>query len=897
MPLTRGSRLDFYEIIAPLGAGGMGEVYRARDTALKRDVAIKVLRYCWSHDSEHLHRFEVEAQAAAALNHPNIVSIFHIGRHDGSPYIVTELLQGETLRERLHRSPLPLRDVLDLGIGIAQGLSAAHAAGIIHRDLKPENIFVTKEGRVKILDFGVAKLDPGENASVEDETAALQPTSPGQVLGTVGYMSPEQIRGQTADARSDIFALGLILYEMLTGRRAFQKPTPAETMSAILNEEPSPISQPSPATPPAVQHIVHRCLEKNADKRFQNASDLAFALEALSDSSRISIPAPTQKAKRSSRTAMLVAGIIVVLVALSAAAWTAWSRHRADSSAALPMRLELSLPGARFFALSPNGEHIAYAAPGKDGRYLIWIRALNSLDSRALPASEVTTGLIFWSFDSRYVVLQAGNKLKKIEVAGAKPAQVICETPTFVLGGAWNQADVIVFGTTEGIMKVPAAGGVPSFVTAVHASHYNDAHVFPSFLPDGRHFVYLRAGDPPGIYVGSLDAKPEQQNTQRIIETRVMSRFVASRNGASGRLLFMRENSLFAQDFDSKRLELKGEPVPLASVSKFLLSAAFSASETGILAYCTGFSTSRVSWFDRQGNELGDLHESAPPGYVQDLSLSPDGTHLATTRINPTATDLGVALWITDLSRGVSNRLSFEQVPQASPAWSADGRYLAFSTTRPGGMAIVEKPSNGSGPEHLLVGASPDEKYPNDWSAHAQALLYTRQELGKNTGLWLADLTKGADNPAAVRPFADTEFNEGQGQFSPDGRWIAYASDESGRWEIYVQSFPNPQEAGTKTQVSRDGGHEPQWRRDGRELLYISDNGRLMSVSVNPGPTFQAEAPQALFQVEHIHPRPEGFVLFRWAVSPDGKRFLIAREPPANEPISVVLNWPAEMTK
>jgi eukaryotic-like serine/threonine-protein kinase len=895
--------LDFYEIIASLGAGGMGEVYRAHDTTLKRDVAIKVLQLCWSHDPEYLRRFEFEAQAAASLNHPNIVSIFHVGRHDGSPYIVTELLQGETLRERLSRSPLPLREVLDVGIGVAQGLAAACAAGIIHRDLKPENIFLTKDGRVKILDFGLAKLDLSKTAGAEDKTATLQQTSPGQVLGTVGYMSPEQIRGEVADARTDIFALGVILYEMLTGRRAFQKPTSAETMSAILNEEPSPISQLAPATPPALQHFVHRCFEKNADKRFQNASDVAFALEALSDSSSISVPAKMQVSSTrrwSWRTgAQLAAFIVLVVAAFWFLSSGAWLRRRADPSALLPMRLELRLPGASFFALSPNGEQIAYAAPGGEGRNVIWIRALNSFDSRALPGSEEATGLVFWSFDSRYIVFQAGNKLKKIEIAGPKPPQVICEAPAFVLGGAWNQSDVIVFGTTEGVLQVSAAGGVPKFLTAAHAAHYNDAHVFPSFLPGGRQFVYLHLGEKPGIYVGSLDAKPEEQSTRRIVETGVMSGFVAPHNGAPGRLLFMREDSLFAQDFDTKRLELKGEPAPLARhVSRFLLSAAFSASETGILAYRTGdFGTSRLSWFDRQGKELGDLHESAAPSYVQDLSLSPDGTHLGTTRINRTATDLGVALWVTDLTRGVSSRLSHEQVPQGSPVWSANGRYLAFSTTRPDGMAIIEKPFNSSGAEHLLVAASPDEKYPNDWSASGQALLYTRQQPGKDTGLWLADLTKNGDQPGIVRRFVDSEFNEAQGQFSPDGRWVAYASDESGRWEIYVRSFPDLQEPEIKMQVSRDGGHDPRWGRNGRELFYISNDGKVMSVKVKSGSAFQAEAPQPLFQVQQVHRRDEGFRGFSWAVSPDGDRFLIAKDPPPTEPISVVLNWPAEMAK
>jgi eukaryotic-like serine/threonine-protein kinase len=392
MPLPRGSRLDLYEIIAPLGVGGMGEVYRAHDKALRRDVAIKVLHSDWSRDPERVRRFEIEAQAAAALNHPNIISVFHVGRHDGSPYIVTELLQGETLRERLLRGPLPLREVLDLGVGIAQGLAAACAVGIIHRDLKPENIFLTKDGSIKILDFGLAKLDPAKTANAEGETAILQQTSPGQVLGTAGYMSPEQVRGTATDARSDIFALGLILYEVLTGRRAFQKATPAETMSAILNEEPSQISEFAPATPAALQHIVRRCFEKNADKRFQNASDLAFALEDLSGFSSPSVRATTQVAsvgKPSWRTGALLTAITVIVVGgLSALPWTAWLRRNTKPSALLPMRLELRLPGAVGFALSPNGEQIAYVAPGEDGRNIIWIRALNSFESRALPGSE-----------------------------------------------------------------------------------------------------------------------------------------------------------------------------------------------------------------------------------------------------------------------------------------------------------------------------------------------------------------------------------------------------------------------------------------------------------------------------------------------------------------------------
>jgi len=895
MPLSRGSRLDFYEVIAPLGAGGMGEVYRARDTSLKRDVAIKVLPPGWGTDPERLHRFEFEAQAAAALNHPNIVSIFHVGRHDGSPYIVTELLQGETLRERLRRGRIPLREALDIGIGIARGLAAASAAAIVHRDLKPENVFLTKDGRVKILDFGVAKVAASKPTGGESETLTHKLTSPGHVVGTVGYMSPEQVRGEAADPRSDIFALGLILYEMFTGQRAFHKGTQAETMSAILNEEPPLISQLSPTIPQALQHIVHCCLEKIPDRRFQSASDLALALEALQDSSGTSVAALTSASRRRwpSRTTTIVAAVAVLLLA-AALAWLALLRRTSDQSAGVAMRLELRLPSVDFFALSPNGEQIAFVAPGADGRNVMWVRALNSFNPRALPGSEDTTGIMFWSPDSRYIAFQAGSKLKKIEVAGPKPAQVICAVP-FALGGSWNRSDVIILGTYDGIMQVPAAGGVPTIVTTTHVTHYNDAHVFPSFLPDGRQFVYLDVGEKPGIYVGSLDVKPEKQSTTRVVETGVMSGYVAPRDGIPGRLLFMREDSLFAQDFDSKRLELTGDPVPLAQgVSKFLLSAAFSASETGLLAYRTGFYRSQLSWFDRNGKELGDLHGSSPQGYIDDVSLSPDGTHVASTQINPTAKDLGVALWITDLNRGVSTRFSFEQVPQGSPVWSADGRRLAFGTTRPGGMTIVEKVVNGNSAEHSLVGETPDEKYPDDWSAGGE-LLYTRQESGQNTGLWLADLTRSGDRPATVRPLIDSKFNEAQGQFSPDGRWVAYASDESGRWEIYARSFL--QETEIKTQISRDGGHDPRWCRDGRELFYLSNDGKVMSVKVKSGSVFQAEAPEPLFQVQHIHPRPEGFLGFRWSVSPDGERFLIVREPPSSEPIYVVVNWPAEMKK
>jgi eukaryotic-like serine/threonine-protein kinase len=898
MPLSAGTRLGSYEILAPLGAGGMGEVYRARDSLLKRDVAVKVLPAYCSRDPERLRRFQIEAESAASLSHPNIVSIFHVGNDEGTHYIVTELLVGETLRERLRRGRLGLREVLDFGFQVARGLAAAHAVGIVHRDLKPENLFIAKDGHIKILDFGLAKLEPAKAASADGVTVTmLQQTSPGYVLGTVGYMSPEQVKGQPADVRSDIFSFGLVLYEMLTGQRAFAKATPAETMSAILGEDPPPISQTAPACPPVLQRIVDRCLRKEPDQRIQNALDLAFALEALSDSTSATLPAGRQMASSKNWKRMVPALAAIAVAAVALGWWTLPAAIRfvrsTRSTDAMPLRLEVRLPNAETFAVSPNGQMLAFVVAGENRHNVIWIRALNSLELRELPGTEDATGApIFWSPDSRFVGFQASNKLKKIDVSGGKLPQEICETSAFVLGGAWNRADVIVFGTTDGVMQVPAAGGVPALVTA--AKNRNEAHAFPSFLPDGRHFIYIRAPQEIGIYVGSLDAKPDQQSSKRMLATTVMASYVASHDQAPGRLLFMREGSLWAQSFDAQRFELFGEPVPVARhVSRFLLSAAFSASETGILAYRSSFANTRLSWFDRQGKELGDLHESIASTHVVDLSLSPDGTQLATTRVNPNSPDLGVALWITDLGRGVSTRLSSEQL-FGSSVWSADGRHLAFSVTRPGGTAIIQKASNGGGGEQLLVGISPDEKFPNDWSGDGRALLYTRREPGKNASLWLVDIANRPNQPAAPTPFADSEFNNGQGQFSPDRRWVAYTSDESGRSEVYVQELSSSQGTGVKTQVSRDGGREPHWRQDGRELFYLSMDGKLMSLKLTAGPMFKASIPQPLFQVADIR-GALGITAYHWGVTPDGKRFLIARDPLSSEPISIVVNWLTEL--
>ena len=544
----------------------MGEVYKARDTRLDRTVAIKVLLGAFSGDVDRLRRFEQEARAAAALNHPNIVVLYDIGQHDGAPFLVTELLEGSTLRERLRGTALPVRKAVDYAVQMTRGLAAAHERGIVHRDLKPENLFISTDDRVKILDFGLAKLTSDRSAAANAsalQTAPLQ-TETGLVLGTVGYMAPEQVRGLAVDHRADLFAVGAILYELLSGVRAFRRDTAPETMAAILNADPPDLSAAAAPIPPALVRIVNRCLEKSPSARFQTASDLAFALDGLSDAS--TAPTSVRAGGQRVRRAWLGWGAAALL--LTTLAPVAYQYVRERPAAPSPIRFQIpptvEFAGPGNFGLSPDGRHLAFVGRGPDGIARLWVRAMDSLEVRLLPGSEAVdfTPPPFWSPDGRFVAFDAGGTLKKLDLSGGLP-QILCDLPSVAVGGSWNRdGDIIVGNAAGGLLHVRETGGAASPITALDPSRKEEAHLLPSFLPDGRHFVYLRIspGTPEagGTYVGTLDAKPEEQSTQRLMPYVVGLTYAAASDSGPGRLLFLREGTLIAQPFDARRLALDG---------------------------------------------------------------------------------------------------------------------------------------------------------------------------------------------------------------------------------------------------------------------------------------------------------------------------------------------------
>ncbi len=908
MSLARGTLLGAYEVVALLGTGGMGEVYRARDPRLGREVAIKVLPAGVADDPDRLQRFEQEARAAAALNHPNILAVHDVGRHKGAPYIVSELLDGETLRARLQGGPLPVRKAVEYAVQIAHGLAAAHEKGIVHRDLKPENLFVTGDGRIKILDFGLAKLTETEPAvagpSVLPTTSPR--TLPGVVLGTLGYMAPEQLRGQRADHRADVFAFGAILYEMLSGERAFRGPTTADTISAILDKDPPDLPAAERHIPPALVRIVDRCLEKGPTGRFQTASDLAFALEGLSatsEQSDVSVSAAARPRRSRERLAWVVtASLFVAIVAALALGAPAYLQrapadvHAYRSTLPMPANAVLSDPiAARRFAMSPDGRRLAFTAAGPDGRAMLWVRPLDGLTAEPLAGTEDALAP-FWSPDSRYIGFftgtvslptgyTGGGRLKKIGAAGDAPV-TLCEFSGTPSGASWNRDDVILFSTIAsaegGFRRVSASGGTPSVVTTPDEASEQREYFLPSFLPDGVHFLYsaysLATRNLLGIYVASIDSGERKLLVPGGPVPAAAG--LTSAKHAQSYLLWQRGATLMAQAFDLARLELLGEALPVAEQVQ---PGAFTVSDAGILAYQAGSEEvlSELVWFDRSGTQIDVLGDRAD---YADLALSPDGTRASVSIRDPARRTRDI--WLYDAPRGLRTRLTFDPSDDFVPIWSLDGSRIVFNSARAGRLDLYQKPSSGSGADEVFLAAGDFGKFPYGWSPDGRFFLYASAAGTPGTGNDLYALPLFGDR----KPFAflQTRFNEAWARFSPDGRWVAYRSDESGRGEVYVTSFPT---SAGKWQISTGGGNLARWRRDGHEIFYLAPDNKLMAAQVNgQGSAFEVGPVRTLFQTraKTVDTR------YAYDVSADGQRFLVITpvEQTTSAPITLVVNWP-----
>ncbi len=893
--MNPGTKLGRYEVHAKIGEGGMGEVYRARDTQLGRDVAVKVLPSIYSDDKERLHRFEQEACAASALNHPNILSIYDVGTHDGSPYVVSELLEGQTLRQRLSGATLPHRKTVDYALQIAHGLAAAHEKGIVHRDLKPDNLFITNDGRVKILDFGLAKLTGAGDTELSQTSIPTRrvDTDPGKVMGTVGYMSPEQVKGRAVDHRSDIFSFGAILYEMLSGRRAFHGESAAETMSAILREDPPDLSETNHNVSPALERLLNHCLEKNPESRFHSASDLAFALEALSGSTASSETAvatalPSARWHGPDWLPWAIAGAAVLLAAVFA---LPYFRRSPSGEVTEATRFIIPMPDKALIlgppVISPDGRRIVYRLNTEDGKELLWLSSLGSGDATPLVGTD---GALqpFWSPDSRSVGFFANAKLKRIDLSGGS-VQTLCDAPTNV-SGAWSRDGTIIFsrGVASGLYRVTTAGGTPVQLTQVDTSRNEIEHTWPYFLPDGHHFIYLARNSQPessAIYVGSLDSK----ETKSLLQVHSSAIYAPP-----GYLLFVRETTLMAQAFNADTLELKGDALPVAEQvvrNPLIGRAMFSISDNGVLAMRTGnINNNQLIWFDRAGKQLGVL--TAPGAYTAP-ALSPDEKTVAVSRAD-LLTGTAADIWLINLERGTQIRFTTDPASDTYPAWSPAGDRIAFLSTRNGQTSIYQKLSNGSAVEEPLVGSA-ELKFNPSFSPDGKFIIYSQLNPKTNADLYL--VSTGSDKK--IETFLQTNFIEASARISPNGRWVAYVSNETGQFEVYVQTFPVA--GGGKVLVSVGGGSQPQWRADGRELYYYAPNRKLMALEVNgDGPAFTFGIAQPLFEIRITGAFDQSFPgNGYYTPSRNGNRFLVSSLPeaPERQQINVILNWTADLKR
>jgi eukaryotic-like serine/threonine-protein kinase len=898
MPLASGTKLGPYEIQAQLGAGGMGEVYRALDTRLDRTVAIKVLASHLSSSPELKQRMEREGRAISSLNHPRICQLYDIGSQNGIDYLVMEFLQGETLAEMLRRGPLQLSEVLKIGIDVAEALAVAHRQGIVHRDLKPGNIMITSDG-AKLMDFGLAKpiglpSSSSSSASAPSFTAAptlsgptpLSPlTTAGSIVGTIQYMSPEQIEGKDADARSDIFAFGAVLYEMVAGKRPFAGKSQISLASSILESDPQPLNSLQPQTPAALEHVIKTCLQKNPGERYLAAHDIKLELRWIA-SERPAVAASSATPPEAGKTRerfFWAAGILIVFAfSLFGGAFLNRSQPQQSTRTVIdpPEKTTLALNGdfAGPPVLSPDGKNLAFVATGSDSKTLIWLRAMNSLQAHPLAGTDGAT-FPFWSPDGRSLGFFAEGQLKTTDLNGGAPV-VLCEAQ-FGRGGAWGREGVIIFSpsTLTPLMRVSASGGTPQPLTkldpALHTSHR-----WPFFLPDGRHFLYLGVHHDPSksgnnaIYYASVDGK----------ENRILFRSLSNAIYSSGYLLFARGDQLMAQPFDPDRGKLSGEPETVGGgvvndVSTWHIDA--SASSDGLVVLGSGGAPDmQLVWMDRAGKQIATVADML--ANLQTARISPQGDRL-TLQIDNGVNDI----WVLDLARGVRTRFTFGPVANMYPVWSPDGKWIVYTSDRNGKSNLLRKHSDGSGAEELLL-TDQQVMTASDWSRDGKYIIYSRGALGSQSAIWALPV-EGERKPWLVVPENASVDN---GSLSPDGRWLAYSSTESGVPQIYVVPFRGGQ---GKWQVSSQSGTQPKWSRDGKELFFFQITGLVVTAV----PVKETNGALEFGNAQPLARNPAWVAGFdAYDVSPDGKKILLHMISQAvNQSLTVITNFPAELKK
>jgi eukaryotic-like serine/threonine-protein kinase len=911
MPLSSGAKLGPYEIQSALGAGGMGEVYRARDTRLDRTVAVKILSAHLSENSELKARFEREAHAISSLNHPHICHLYDIGSQDGTAYLVMEYLEGETLADRLRKGPLPLKQALDFGVQLADALATAHRAGILHRDLKPGNVMLT-QGGAKLLDFGLAKSSPALSGSAVAAVSGMTPSTPtmtlaelsspvraltqrGTVVGTFQYMAPEVLQGAEADARSDLFSFGCVLYEMATGHRAFEGKSQLSVLTAILEKDPDPVSRAQPTSPAALDYVVKTCLEKNPDERFQTAHDVKLQLKWIAGEGSASGSSATITSARTRPWLWwLVAGVAALVAVFSTTAYfkLALRPGAVVRSSILPptgTSFVTMVPASGPPVISSDGTRLAFTARDDKGKVLLYVRSLTSTTPQALPGTEDAM-YPFWSADGRELGFFAQGKLKKVN-AGGGPVQAVCDA-TNGRGGAWNKDGVILFSpsATSALLRVSATGGAPEPASKLDVAHLENSNRWPHFLPDNQHFLFWGRNSlgtqEQDLYVGTLGS----------LQAKLIMKGVTTASYASGYLLYVREQTLLAQPFDVSSLEPKGEATPIAehvAINGATAVPEFSASETGTLVYQTGDATGAwdLLWFTRDGKPGGAVAQQERYYYP---SLSPDGNRVAVSLFNGTQ---GTAdIWILDLQRGTKSRLTFGPGTQTSAAWSVDGKTLYYASNAKGANHICSKPADGSGSEQTILETPETSEVPYEVSSDGRFVIYTRRVLSdprSNVDIYALPLS--GDSMSGDRkpfPVVQTPFDDSGPSISPNAKWLAYQNNESGRSEIYLTPFPG---GGARWEVSTSGGVDAHWRGDGKELFFLDPSDNLMAVDVDSsGGSPRLGVPHALFQAIGVQRQVGTFV-----VTADGKKFLInsGSSKQGSQPLTLVLNWLAELKK